>query len=163
MKILPKLLLIFLISSCSVSKSIKTIHPYSGNSIGCGNFIIYKLAENNSEYVSVVVDISSIELEPKQSYGIGKSEVIKVTRKKYEGDISTTLCNDVMPEKRPKEILEEIASEGIVELLVNEAELEKANKNEPYKATVILRNVVFETVSIDYLRLENINVGWLPG
>ncbi len=163
MKILLKLLPILLITSCSVSKNTKTIHPFSGGSVGCGNFIVYKLTEDNKEYVSVVVDVSSIELEPRQSYGIGKSDVVKVTRKKYDSEINTTLCNDLMPEKRPSEILEEVASDGTIELLVSEPELEKANKNEPYKATVILRNVVFETVSIDYLRLENINVGWLPG
>ncbi|WP_436516852.1 hypothetical protein [Ekhidna sp. To15] len=163
MNILSKLLLILIIASCSVSKSTKTMHPFSGESVGCGNFIIYKLAEDNKEYVSVVVDVSTIELEPRQSYGIGKSEVVKVTRKKYDSEISTTLCNDVMPNKRPKELLEELASDGTVELVISPIELEKAKKDEPYKATVILRKVVFETVSIDYLRLENINVGWLPG
>lgn len=163
MKKITHLLLILVIASCSVSKSTKTIHPFSGDSIGCGNFIVYKLSEDNTEFVSVIVDISSIELEPRQAYGIGKTEVVKVERKKYSSAINSSLCNDVVMVKKPKVILEELASEGTVELIVSEIERKKAKKNEPYKATVVLKNVVFGTVSIDYLRLENINVGWLPG
>ncbi|MEP1032996.1 hypothetical protein [Ekhidna sp.] len=163
MKKLSYITLIFLIASCSVSKSTKTMHPFSGDSVGCGNFIVYKLTEDNKEFVSIIVDVSSIELEARQSYGIGKSEIIKVTRKKYEGAINETLCNDVMIAKKPKELLEEVATDGVVDLIVSEVEQEKANNNEPYKATIILKNVVFESISIDYLRLDNINVGWLPG
>lgn len=163
MKKLSYLSLIALIVSCSVTKSTKTLHPFSGDSIGCGNFIAYKLSEDNNEYVSVIVDVSSIELEDRQSYGIGKTEIVKVTRKKYEGAISASLCNDVMMADKPKELLEEVATEGIIELIVGEGEQEKAKKNEPYKATIILKNVVFESMTIDYLRLDNVNVGWLPG
>lgn len=155
-------ILIGLLSSCAVNKSTKTMHPYSGGSVGCGNFIVYKLTEDNTEFVSVVLDVNSIELEPSQAYAIGKADVVKVTRKKYAGAIGATLCNDVMVEK-PRELLEEIAREGIVEIRVSEDERKKAEKKEAYKATVILKNVVFETMTIDYLRLENINVGWLPG
>ena len=148
------LLTLLLLIGCTVTKNTKSIHPYTGASVGCGNFIIYKLGEDNKEYVSVVVDISSIELESTQTYGIGKTEVVKVTRKKFDSSIDATLCNDVMPATRPVELLEEVASEGIVEVIVVEAELEKAEKREAYRATVILKNVVFETQAIDYLRLE---------
>lgn len=147
---------------CSVTKSTKNIHPFSGNSVGCGNFIIYKLSEDNNEYVSVVVDVSSIELKETQIYSVGRAAVVNVTRKKYASSIDASLCNDVLMDK-PRELLKEIAMEGTVEVIVTDYQLEKAEKKEPYEVTVILKKVVFETMSIDYLRIENINVGWLPG
>ena len=147
---------------CLVTKSTKSIHPYSGDSVGCGNFIIYKLSEDNNEYVSVVVDVSSVELHELQVYSLGKADVVKVTRKKYATPINASLCNDVIMDK-PKELLKEIAMEGAVEVVVSEYNLEKAEKKEPYAVTIILKKVIFETMLIDYLRIENINVGWLPG
>lgn len=163
MKKLIYLILMLLIAGCSVTKNTKTLHPFSGDSIGCGNFTVFKLTEDNMEYVAVTVDIPSIELISKQAYGIGKTDLVKVVRKKYDGAINETLCNDIMPASFPKEMLMETAEEGLVEVIVTKADQEKAANNQPYKATVVLRNVVFETVSIDYLRFENINVGWLPG
>ncbi|WP_370087291.1 hypothetical protein [Ekhidna sp.] len=156
------LILVVLVSACAVNKGTKTIHPYNGGSVGCGNFIVYKLTDDNTEYVSVVLDASSIELEQTQAYAIGIADVVKVTRKKYAGSIASSLCNDVMADK-PEELLEEIASEGIVEVRVSEVEIKKAEKKEAYKATIILKNVVFDGVVIDYLRLEDVTVGWLPG
>lgn len=138
------------------------MHPFSGGSIGCGDFIAYKLSEDNSEYVSIIVDISMIELEQMQAYAIGKADVVQVTRKKFDGSIGESLCNDVMSDK-PKELLSEVATQGVIELHVSEGEREKQKKDEPYKVTLILKKVVFSTMTIDYLRLENVNVGWLPG
>ncbi len=163
MKNLIFLTLVLVIASCSVTKNTQKMHPFSGDSIGCGNFTVFKLTENNAEYVSISVDVSSIELVSKQAYGIGKTDIVKVVRKKYYAAINETLCNDVMPSTFPKELLTEIAKEGMVEVILTKADQEKAMNKQPYKATVVLRNVVFETISVDYLRLENINVGWLPG
>ncbi|MEQ8904346.1 hypothetical protein [Ekhidna sp.] len=155
-------LLVVLFSACAVTKSTKTMHPYSGDNIGCGDFIIYKLANNNKEYVSVIIDMSAIEVENLQAYAIGKADVVIVTRRKFDGPINSSLCNDVMSDK-PEELLEEIATDGVVELLVNEAQQEEKKKGNPYKVTVVLKKVVFEGMTIDYLRMENVNVGWLPG
>ncbi len=162
MKQIYLLILVIAASACSVTKSTKSVHPYSGGSVGCGNFIVYKLTEDNTEYVSVVLDVNLIELETSQAYAIGKADVVKVTRKKYKGTIDTSLCNDVMVDK-PEEVLEEVATGGIVEVRVAEAEISKAEKKESYQATIILKKVVFEGMVIDYLRLENVTVGWLPG
>ena len=156
------LLTIISITACSVSKSTTSMHPYNGGSVGCGNFIAYQLTEDNKEYVSVVLDVTSIELSRMQVYAIGKADVVRVKRKKFDGPINSSLCNDVMMPK-PKELLEEAALEGIVEVYVDIEEKEKAERKEPYKVTIVLKKVVFETMTIDYLRLENINVGWLPG
>ncbi len=156
------LALIILSSACSVTKSTKSSHPFTGDSVGCGNFIVYKLSEDNTEYVSVAVNIRSIDLEGQQAYAIGKADVVEVKRQKFAGKVNASLCNDVMIDM-PKEELEEIATSGIVELKLNNAELKKAKNKEPYKATVVLKNVVFSSITIDYLYLENIYVGWLPG
>ncbi|MEQ9466633.1 MAG: hypothetical protein RLN88_04425 [Ekhidna sp.] len=149
-------------SACSVTKSTQSMHPFDGGSVGCGNFIVYKLSGDNQEYVSVVLDVTSIELQKMQAYSVDKAEVVKVKRKKYDGPINASLCNDVMMQK-PNELLEEVAIDGIVEVYVDLLEKEKAEKKEPYKVTIVLKKIVFETMTIDYLRLENINVGWLPG
>lgn len=138
------------------------MHPYSGDSVGCGDFIVYKLTNDNKEYISVVIDMSAIELEERQSYAIAKAEIVNVNRKKFDGLIHTSLCNDVLVEK-PEELLSESANEGVVELIVSELQREKKEKGEPYMVTIILKKVVFETMTIDYLRLGNIKVGWLPG
>ena len=137
------------------------MHPYSGDAIGCGNFIIYQLTEDNQEYVSIKVDINSIAIQSMQSYALGKAQVVSVSRKKFEGVINQALCNDVIVEK-PRKVLEEEARDGIVEVFLTESEIEKASNREPYIVTVVLKKVSFETMSIDYLRIENINVGWLP-
>ena len=163
MKKLVYLFLFLTIVSCSVTKNTKTIHPFSGDAIGCGNFIAYKLTDDNSEYVSVKVDVPTIELQKKQMYGVGIADAITIVRKKYDGPINAALCNDLIPSTFPKELVNETATEGLLELILSESEIEKAKNKEPYKATLILKNVVFETVTIDYLRLEDISVGWFPG
>lgn len=154
--------LIIIGTACAVTQNTRSMHPYEGDSIGCGDFIIYKLTDDNSEYVSVIIDMSAIELENMQAYVIGKAEVVKVSRKKFTGPINASLCNDVMSQK-PDELLEEIASDGIVELHVSDGQQLEKKKGNPYTVTVILKKVVFPGMTIDYLRLENVNVGWLPG
>ncbi len=138
------------------------MHPYSGDSVACGNFIVYKLTEDNTEFVSVIIDASSIELEKMQAYSVGKADVVSISRKKYAGPVHQSLCNDVMMDK-PNQVLEEDATEGLVELIVSEENMQKAEKKEPYRVTLVLKKVTFDTMTIDYLRLENIIVGWLPG
>lgn len=156
------LLIVVLVSACTVNKSTKSMHPYEGDVVGCGDFIVYKLTEDNEEYISIVVDLSSIVLEERQAYAIGKADVVNVTRKKFNGPIHAALCNDVMGE-RPEEVLTESADGGIVELIVGKLQQEKKEKGEPYTITLVLKNVTFETATVDYLRLDDVNVGWLPG
>ena len=158
--ILP--ILILFATACSVTKPTQLMHPYSGNAIGCGNFIIYQLTEDNQEYVSIKVDINSIAVQSMQSYALGKAQVVSVTRKKFDGMINQALCNDVMVDK-PRKLLEEEAQDGILEVFLTESEIEKASNREPFIVTVVIKKVSFETMSIDYLRIENVNVGWLPG
>ena len=149
-------------TACAVNKGTKSIHPYNGDSLGCGNFIVYKLSKDKTEYVSIALNASKIAFENIQAYGVGKAEILEVKRKKYEGDISPSLCNDIMTDP-PKVQLEETATSGIVEILLAENEIEKAKKNDGYRATIVLKNVVFTTMTVDYLRIENVYVGWLPG
>lgn len=156
------LFFLVLISACAVNKSTNSMHPYKGDEIACGNFVIYKLTENNSEYISIRVDANAIELENIQAYGIGKSDVVNVERRKFEGEVQASLCNDVMMDK-PRQLLKEVAISGIVELRVTQQELEKAEAKDGYRVTVILKNVIFETQTIDYLQIDSAYVGWLPG
>ncbi|GAB4246639.1 MAG: hypothetical protein Tsb0034_25650 [Ekhidna sp.] len=151
-----------LFTACSVNKQTVSMHPFAGKQIGCGNFIVYKLTESEDEFVSVAFNAASVELSTHQAYAIGKAEVVEVKRKKYAAPIAATLCNDVMEEK-PDELQEEVATEGVVEVLLSDVELQKAKKSQEYRATVILKRVTFESVTIDYLRIENVFVGWLPG
>lgn len=162
MRIFTACLLTGLLAACAVNKSTKTLHDFTGSSIGCGNFIVYKLTKSNDEFISIKIDVSAIELEKMQAYGVGKTDFVNVVRRKYAGAVNSTLCNDVMTPK-PELLLEEIGNSGIVELRISDTELEKANNNDGYHATLILKNIVFETQVIDYLQIENVYVGWLPG
>src|SRR5690606_35689781 len=112
---------------CSVTKSTQSMHQFTGGEVGCGNFIVYKLTESNDEYVSIALNASELEFEEFQAYAIGKTEIMEVKHKKFDGPINQALCNDVMG-KRPAEILEETATSGVVEILVSEVEREKAKK-----------------------------------
>ena len=155
-------ILILISLGCSVRIKTKEIHPYIGDSVGCGSFIIYKLSADDTEYLSVIIDATFIEWENKQTYSIAKANVVYVSRKKYEKSIAASLCNDVMVEK-PKLLLTEDATEGISELIISDENIEKAKKNQAYQVSVVLKNISFETLFLDYLYLEKITVGWLPG
>ena len=155
-------LLLLVVVGCTVNKGTSTIHPYSGNSVACGNFVVYKLTEDETGFVSLIVNASSINFEKTQIYAIEKAEAVKVDRKKYEGSIGSSICNDVLVDL-PKVLLEESAREGLVEITLNDENLEKARNKQPYRVTITLKNVIFESMAIDYLLFENVYVGWLPG
>lgn len=161
---MPRISLVLLIAclSCTASKQTKTIHPFTGDAVGCGQFIVYKLTESNDEYVSISFDVGSVLLQRLQSYAIDKAQVVTVKRKRFEAPIHDTLCNDVRREK-PQKSFEEAAKEGIVEIYLSDIDIERAKNKESYYVTVVLKNVIFDSISIDYLRLEKIYVGWLPG
>ncbi len=154
--------ILFVMAGCSVNKSSKTIHPYLGNSIGCGDFIVYKLEEDNTGFVSIAFNAKSVDLQRFQAYGVGKTDILEIKKKKYKGSISASICNDVMTEK-PELVLEESPRQGVVEILIAEDQIEKAKNNEGYKVTIVLKKVLFEKSAIDYLRIEDVYVGWLPG
>ncbi|WP_425391876.1 hypothetical protein [Ekhidna sp.] len=155
-------ILIFL-ASCAVNKSTNTFHPFNGNQVSCGNFIAYKLTDDNDEYVSVSFSASEVDFTESQVFGIGKAKVLEVRRKKYNGPISSTLCNDVMPAEMPDKVSDEVATSGLVEILLSQEDIEKAKNGQPYSVTIILKDVQFTEMTIDYLRIEKTNVGWLPG
>ena len=138
------------------------MHIFTGHSIGCGDFIVYKLSEDNREYVSIAFNAKKAELRDFQAYGVGKTDILEVRRRKYREPISPAICNDVMVDK-PELILEESPKEGVIEILVSEEERKKAMENKGYKVTIVLKKVLFEDSAIDYLRIENVFVGWLPG
>ena len=162
MKSLSIVLLTLLVGGCTVNKNTSTMHPFTGHEIGCGNFIVFKLSEDNTEYVSVAFNASEVEWEDFQGYSLEKAQIAKVERKKYRSPIHTTLCNDVMTD-RPEQLLSDVAISGTLEILANDIEREKAKEDQGYRVTIILKDVFFENSSIDYLRIDNVYVGWLPG
>jgi len=130
--------------------------------MGCGDFIVYKLTNDNKEYISVAFNAKNVELQDFQAYGIGLTDIMEVKRRKYKEPISASLCNDVMLDK-PELIYEESPTQGTVEILVSSEEREKAKKNQGYRVTIVFKKVLFESSVIDYLRIEDVFVGWLPG
>ncbi len=159
-RLLPVCLL--LLFGCAVNKGTKSIHVFKGDSIGCGDFIVYKLSEDNREYVSIAFNAKNVKLRDFQAYGVGKTDILEVKRRKYRESISASICNDVMVDK-PELILDESPSEGVIEILISEEERKKASQNKGYNVTIVLKKVLFENSAIDYLRIENVFVGWLPG
>lgn len=159
---ISQLLLVALVVSCSVTKNTQSMHPYKGDEVACGNFIAYKLTQGNDEYISISFNASTVEYVESQIYAIGKTDIVEVSRKKFNGDISAALCNDVMMDQ-PSEVSSETATSGTIEVIVSEAERRKAESKQGYRVTIVLKEVKFSEVTVDYLRLENIYVGWLPG
>lgn len=149
-------------AGCAVNKGTKSIHAFKGDAIGCGDFIVYKLSNDNKEYVSIAFNAKNVELQDFQAYGVGKTDIMEVKRRKYKEPISASICNDVMVDK-PELIIEESPKQGVVEILIPEEEREKAKKNQGYKVTIVLKKILFENSAIDYLRIEDVYVGWLPG
>jgi hypothetical protein len=155
------ILVIGILTSCTVNKAKKSANIFSGDQIGCGDFIIYKLSKDNAEYISIAFNSNEIEYKDSQSYGIGKANILEVRRAKFDGAIHETLCSDVIVSK-PKELINEVALSGLIGINLTANDMEKAKNKEPYFVTLSLRNVIFENYSIEYLRIENVKVGWLP-
>jgi len=65
--------------------------------------------------------------------------------------------------QKPELLGEESPSQGTVEMIGSAEEREKATKNQEYRVTVVFKKVIFEDSAIDYLRIEDVYVGWLPG
>ena len=151
-----------ILSGCAVTKGTKSLHSFDGDSLGCGDFIVYKLTKDNKEYISVAFSAKNVELREFQAYGIGKTDIMQVKRRKYKEPIIASLCNDVM-EQKPELLVEESPIQGTVEIIVSAEEREKAKKNQEYRVTVVFKKVIFEDSAIDYLRIEDVYVGWLPG
>lgn len=152
----------FVLAGCAVNKGTKSIHVFKGDAIGCGDFIVYKLSDDNKEYISIAFNAKNVELRDFQAYGVGKTDIMEVKRRKYKEPISASICNDVMVDK-PELVLEESPKQGVIEILISEENREKARKNQGYNVTIVLKKILFENSAIDYLRIENVYVGWLPG
>lgn len=157
-KFFPLVLLIAV--GCAVSKQTNAINPFQGEKVGCGNFIVYKLSEDKTQFISISLNASEIEFE--DSFAKVDPQLIEIRWKKYDGDISPSLCNDLMMEK-PELLNDQVSKSGNIEIRVNDSEKKKKDNNEPYKVTVTLENVVFQGLVIDYLQIQNVVVGWLPG
>lgn len=155
------MLLLILFSACAVNKASTTSHPFVGGQVGCGNFTIYKLSEDNTELISISLKANGLDLRESQAYSVEKS-AIEVKRKKYANAIDASLCNDIMSEM-PKLVSELIATDGLVEVRVTKENLEKYNANDAYRVTLIIKDLVFPDSKIDYLQIENVVVGWMPG
>lgn len=137
-------------------------HPFTGEKVGCGNFIIYQLSEDESQYLSISFKIQDVELKSSQTYHVGKAEIVEVKQRKYTGPIGDLICNDIAAQ-RPELLEEEIATEGLVEIVIDETNLKKAKENQPYKVTVVAKKLNFKSSSIEYLNISDVMVGWLPG
>lgn len=154
------LTLLLMIASCSVSKKTSTINPFQGDTVGCGNFIVFRLSEDGKQYISVSVNANEVEFE--DSFALVDAKAVEVKWKKFAGDIRSAICNDVMGDK-PSQLNDQVAKSGAVSIKINDEERRKKENNEAYKVTVVLKELIFEDLTVDYLQIENVVVGWLPG
>lgn len=154
--------LFWLLSSCVTTKTNSLKHPFDGDQLGCGSFIAFKLSADKRQVVSVAVNMTGIDVEPSQNFRIGDTDVVEVKWKVYDGDIGPSLCNDLIGQQ-PDLLEERIADGGLLEILVGEEEIKKQQRREPYKVTLVIRRATFDELRIDYLKVEALLVGWLPG
>lgn len=158
---IPFLLATLLLSfSCTVSKQTGTLSQFKGESVGCGNFIVHKLSEDGGQYISISVNANEVEFQ--DSYALVEAQYIEVRWRKFDGNISSFICSDITGD-RPTLQIDQVAKTGSVSIKVSDAELKKKEREEAYNVTVILKDVVFDGLIIDYLQLKNVEVGWLPG
>lgn len=154
--------LLLLLAACTVSKSTNTVNPFNGKVVGCGNFIVYQLSGDNKEFISIALNAKEVELKANLGFVIGRSEGIEVKWKKFSGDISNVLCNDAVG-NRPERVHELTASGGTLNVSIEKDLLEQAKNGDPYKVSLILKNVVFEGLVVDYIEIKDVQVGWIPG
>ncbi len=151
-----------LIASCTVSKTTSPLHPFRGGQLGCGNFVVYKLTEDEKAYISVSYVASAYQFKETQSFEISVGGGVKVRWKKFEESIRSSLCNDVRTVNlRPT--LDQTAESGSVEVRIDQNSLSMAEDDKPYEVTLVLKNIVFDGLVVDYLQIENVTVGWMPG
>jgi len=149
-----------MVVGCTVSKKTTAINPFQGDSAGCGNFIVYQLSEDGTQYISVSLNANEVKFE--DSYALVDAESIEVIWRKFDGDIRRSICNDVIVEK-PNQLIDQKARSGEISIKVSDIELKKKENEEAYRVTLILDDLIFNGLFIDYLTIENVVVGWLPG
>lgn len=136
----------------------KSVNRFTGTQAGCGHMIVYKLTENNTEYISMALNTKGLKLTNSQTYWIGKEDFLEVKWKVFNRDIQNSICNEGL-DRRPRPSINLAATSGIVKIQVSDEDLIKSRRKESYIVTVELRNIVFEGLTVDYLRLENVQVG----
>jgi len=158
-------------SASSYKTSIPTlIYQKSG---GCGNIVVYKINESETEGISVEADKDKVNLSTKpKTFDIATTAGLVVQiflgENLRESMKATSFCNDFVSPIVPEPAVW-TAKTGRATINIS-----KSNDSAPvwergYTATVKLKNVRFydesgvNSVVLDELIFENISVGWLPG
>ena len=154
-------IILFLLCSCVTNRNLSS-HPYSGSTIGCGSFTVYKLTQMNKGFLSVRYTGDYESLSQESSIDLSKTQLFTVQNKFYDGSIKELLCNDVLINP-PIELSNEEAIAGELSISMTKEDFQSMKSGRPYEISVRLKNIQFESGVIEYIELENVLVGWLPG
>ncbi|VXD14765.1 hypothetical protein [Marinoscillum sp. 108] len=156
----------FLACACTPPPSqqpLENFGPFTGATVSCGHLQIFVLNQSGTGYLRVFVDDRALPLGRENTFRVGE-DGLSVEYRAFDQDISSMLCNDVMPSVKPRELQRVPATTGVVYITLSQEDLDLYLKGVTYRV-----NVVLNDVSIDGLaeplsfRLEGMVVGWLPG
>lgn len=156
----------FLACACTPPPSqqpLENFGPFIGATVSCGQLQVFVLNQSGTGYLRIFVDDQGSDLEQENTFRVGE-DGLSVEYRAFDQDISSMLCNDVMPLVKPRELQRVPATAGVVYVSLSQEDFELYLKGVTYQV-----NVVLNDVSIDGLaeplsfRLEGMVVGWLPG
>lgn len=172
MKLLPLLwtLTMLLTSSCK-KENIKPNLNFTSTSYGCSNFIVYKVNKNEDAAIAVIGNREKLNLSTtEQTFNLTSvnPDELKVEIRRYKGNAGKYYCNDVPSEAGDLISIWNSKNGNVTIKIVQDSVGTNAVGKPLYIIDVKINNIEFENnngrnISIDELKFENVNVGWLPG
>ncbi|UXX80922.1 hypothetical protein N7E81_07395 [Reichenbachiella carrageenanivorans] len=135
----------------------------TGSVISCSHLVIYQLSEDNKSYIQVYIDTKKVTLESTNHWDLSQeTDGVIVRLRKFDQDISTTLCNDVI--RRIKTNQEEfVATAGVLQLTLTDGQWQEYQAGGRYKADITAQGLDFNQTNTYQVLINQASVGWLPG
>jgi hypothetical protein len=139
------------------------IGSFTGNQIGCGNYIVAK-ANQDGKWVLVVEHPSAgISADTIYSEDLADTAGAEVRLERYNRSGLTRYCNDVWD---PAVVLRETrkALSGTLKIKAYDYTPGETVLGESFRLDLELKNVRFEEgTRIDSIRIDSMSAGWLAG
>lgn len=159
------LVLLAINQSCSGEKIRPKDLEFSAQARGCGNFFVYKYAQNQLAGLVVNGRTDELGLEDLQEHVFElPDEHITVKVDKFRKKLASLYCDDVIePGEEPVNTY--LATSGTVRIRILEGSM---GPDDTYKVNVLIEQVELEDdkgdkITIESESFENVVVGWLPG
>lgn len=135
---------------------------FDGLQAACGNFQVFLLNDEQSGYLQISLDARNYDLKKDNEFNLAEEPALSVRYKKFDRDISSQVCNDIMPPVQPKLMEQDIPTSGKVIIKLSERNWHQYKEGAPYEIDILLIDVEFEGGTISK-HLKGLTVGWMPG